>query len=475
MSQTFRTIALFTLGLVLTAGLIQTTLVQKENHFVRQRWNVVVLSTDTTRADHLPFYGYHRNTAPELTKLAQQGIVFENAIAAHANTAPSHASVFTGLWPNNHGITLNGKSLKKNTHTLGSILQKEGYETAAFISGGTLKKHTRLHHGFGTYEDNIRFSRAAADTANIAMRWLRSMATSKKPFFMFMHSFDPHQPYLPELDHLDHFRKPEIIEYTSFHNKHTHGTNAFDLNQHPIPEHVGKELIDRYDADIHQSDQALGRVVQALRQMNLLDRTIIVLMSDHGESHTERNWKFDHGAQPYEEQLHVPLVLRFPGAQLRQRVEPLVHHVDVTPTVLDALGIQTPVPMDGRSLIPLLTHHPTKADWNRIVYSHCRTEPVRMTNLGQSFKQRGLAYVLRTQTHKYIEFPKTDGTWFPQMFDLVVDPEEKTDISQIRTPLRNGLEQQLHQWRDQFSNPSTPDKPMTPEILEQLKALGYVH
>ena len=161
-----------------------------------RRQHVVLISVDTLRLDHLTPYGYDRNTSPNIDSLARKGVLFEDTFAAHSNTAPSHASILTGLHPPSHGIVRNRYKLNAKIRTLAQILKEQGFANAAFVSGYTLRKeHTSLDRGFAVYDDRVTFKVPANKTFERAAEWLEAQAQMEQPVFLFFHLFDPHFPY----------------------------------------------------------------------------------------------------------------------------------------------------------------------------------------------------------------------------------------------------------------------------------------
>ena len=288
--------------------------------------NVLFITIDTLRADHLSSYGYHLKTSPNIDRLAEQGVRYEHAYTVTSRTGPSHYSMFTSRYPQEHGAKLNGFAVAENTKFLflPQILRRFGYKTGAFVSAWPLTAHlTQLDRWFDTYDEElnrtyqyINSSRWAEDVTPKAISWLEEHDT-KDPFFLWVHYFDPHSPY----DFREGFEASEP------------SGNPDRWAPHGGRERV--ELIRTYDSEVLYTDHYLQKLFDALDKRQLTDSTLVVLTSDHGECLGEYGFR-GHGSQSFENILHVPLILRWPGTLpegrvVRQRVTLL----DLAPTIID--------------------------------------------------------------------------------------------------------------------------------------------
>jgi arylsulfatase A-like enzyme len=431
--------------------------------------NVLLVSIDTLRRDHLPTYGYGRDTAPNATALARRSIVFEGAIAAHTNTAPAHASVMTGLFPQAHGVLQNGYRLKDDIPTLASVLAAAGYRTAGFVSGFTLKESdTGLGRGFQFYDDapGVR-DRPAADTLRRVLGWIRQPQTGQ-PVFLFVHLFDPHFPYQAPEVHARRFL-PVGKEKFAF-------PVAADLKrmreQGPMPGEVD-EYVARYDGEISYADWALGEI---LRAWDGLGPSVVVYLADHGETLSERPFVFDHGDRVYDEQIRIPLFLRLQdGAGAGTRVTGPVHQVDVMPTLLSILGLTQALPrereMQGRSLWPaLLSGAPLP---ERPMFSLARPEPDRVTGLLEPMVRSGLVSAVRFGRYKLNAYPTATGHTY-ELFDLAEDPLEQNNLVQDKPELAEPLRAELEAWRAHAGQDDIPAPTLSAESAAALRALGYL-
>ncbi len=276
------------------------------------RGPVVIVCIDTLRADRLPAYGYAKIQTPAIEALRADGVLFEQAWAHSPLTLPSHASILTGRLPFEHGVRDNlGFTLKPGEATLAEMLKSRGYSTGGFVSAYVLRAETGIGRGFDTYDARLPASspevaigevqRDGAETVAAAAAWLASQPSSK--LFVFLHLYEPHTPYAPP----ERFRQYEP-----------------------------------YDGEVAYSDELVGRLVSALKQKGLYEPALIVLLSDHGEGLGDHGEQ-EHGLFLYRETTHVPLIVKLPGQrESGRRVGAPVQHIDLVPTILDAVGAARP-------------------------------------------------------------------------------------------------------------------------------------
>ena len=310
--------------------------------------NVVFITVDTLRADHLSSWGYHLKTSPNIDKLATEGMRYENAYTVTSRTAPSHYSMFTSRYPQEHGSKLNGFAVPANTKFLflPQIFQKNGYENAAFVSSWVLTERlTRLGRFFDIYDDEltrkyqtINSMRWAEDVAPKAISWLRQKKDQKKPFFLWVHLFDPHSPY----------------ELRAEFNP-TEKTGAPDHTKARGEDAVMTD-VRAYNSEILYTDHYIGKIVDAVDELGLAENTLVVLVSDHGESLGENNTDQGHGHWLWESVVRVPMILRWTGT-IKPGVETAkVSTIDLMPTILDLTikksrpDVVIPTEYAGRSL-----------------------------------------------------------------------------------------------------------------------------
>lgn len=434
--------------------------------------NVVIVTIDTLRADHLPMYGYAADTAPSLRRLARSSVVYENAFAAHTNTAPSHGSMLTGLFPGNHGIRQNGMKLSGEVSTLAETLRQRGYSTGAFVTGWTLTPHTGLDRGFDVYDaDFPRSRRPGAEAWRIADRWVKKVAKGDKPFFLFLHMFEPHFPYEPP----DETTLKFLPGQTALRVPLDALQPGLMSKKRLSPEAI-LEFTARYDAEIYNADAVVGRLVRRLSRLEEFENTLFIFTSDHGETLFERLWVADHGGRAYDEQTHVPMVIHFPsGKYRRKRVAAPVHHVDIVPTVLDVVGIDAPEGLPGRSLREVVHNRKLRQNMTHPVFSHGRPEPSRVPEIRAALLKTGIITAVRLHPFKLIEYPMANGQYFQQLFNIETDPGETKNVAGEHPDQVVALHAQLEAFRQRTgtADPNTPVPVHSDEVHQQLKALGY--
>lgn len=388
---------------------------------------VVVITLDTTRADRLSPYGFQDISLPALDKLAREGVVFDRASSPVPLTLPAHTSLFTGLVPPHHGVRDNAdKPLNDSIPTLASTLQASGFRTGAFVSSVVLDPDRGLRRGFEVYRgvepDHTMTGvaegrqRRGDSVMDDAIRWIDQIGDSR--FFLWTHLYDAHRPYDPPEPH-----------YTTYRH-------------------------DLYLGELAFMDAQIGRLMAALEQRQLLDRTVIVVTGDHGESLGEHGER-DHGVFVYESVLHVPLIVRAP-AVAPTRVSGVVRLTDVMPTVLDALRVSSP-PVDGVSLLPVAMGRHEDVDLEAYAESQY---PER---LGWS----GLR-AMRDGRYKFIDAPR------PELYDLDDDPYERTNLYDARPALVATLAAKAGAIFQSSRPGAAQDRAASPDVQARLASLGYV-
>lgn len=360
--------------------------------------NILLVTLDTTRADHLSCYGYEYKTTPNLDRLVEGAIVFTQARSVIPLTTPSHASIMTGLYPETHQVFVNNHPVDESFTMMAEIFKKEGYTTGAFVSVRLVDAPLGFYQGFDVFsgfpapersqnnpesEETVSPSsgrglleRSGDKTVEAALSWFGQI--EREQFFAWVHLYDPHLPYAPPEEYgsrfnrdyssyLDQIRNPlhEKIGERKGNGKPLFFVHAFmgmlGLDQEfRIPRNVSPELaenmISAYDAEISFTDAQLARLFDFLREQGIYDDTIIVVLGDHGEILYEKEQYFGHHRFLYEGSLHVPLIMKFPELAAEKLDVPITT-VDVLPTLLDAVGIENKVEMDGVSYWPLISRH----------------------------------------------------------------------------------------------------------------------
>lgn len=303
------------------------------------RCNVVLVSFDTLRADHVGFHGYRRPTTPNLDRFAARAVVFENAISQSAWTRPAHASMFTGLYPSEHGMAAvdYNVALDPRQPVVASVLRANGYATAAFTGGGNMSAHFGFDAGFDEYRSpGRRFGDALADIE----AWLDTVG--ERPFFLFVHGYDAHRPYRSTAEDRAAVGIASAPPKIGIKRVCRKGRVPADIAPH----------MDEYDAAIHHGDGAIGRLLDSLARRGRMDDTVIIVTSDHGEEFLEHGRCF-HIRSLHREIVHVPLVYYVPGVEPRRLAALVPASVSVAPTILDIVGVGKRI-REGPSLAPFI-------------------------------------------------------------------------------------------------------------------------
>lgn len=389
---------------------------------------VILISIDTLRADHLPAYGYSGVETPAIDRLRKDGILYQQAYTPTPLTFPAHSSLLTGLLPAGHGVRDNvGYKLDAGRITSGAlpylpqILKGKGYATGGAISAYVLQGKMGLSTGFDFYEDSVEFKtgtglgglqRPGGETLRLSLDWLRSV--KDKPFFFFFHIYEPHTPYTPP------------AAFASYASK--------------------------YDGEIAEADRIVGELLAELDRLDVYDRAIVILLSDHGEGLNDHGEE-EHGVLLYKEAIHIPLLLKLPGGQLagEEGTRP-VQLTDVAPTVLSLLGQETPQTLEGMSLVDLLgPEAPVRKIYSETFYPRL--------HFGWSE-----LFSLIDGRHHYIEGPD------PELYDLVADSGETTNVLTRERRSYAEMRRALEIYDRKLAPPAAVDE----ETRQAMAALGYI-
>jgi arylsulfatase A-like enzyme len=322
------------------------------------RANVILITVDTLRVDHLSLYGYERSTSPNIDAVGREGTVFERAYTYWPKTRGSMAMMLTGRTPSRNGYRARRPGLLEFNPTLASLLSEAGYRTAAAVDNPNVAKAHGYGKGFETYRETweeqglateMDRTRAITETG---VRFLKEVA-SDRPFFLWLHYVNPHAPYRPPPPHDRAFL--DDVSHAGPRLAAVEGFRDGIRRQWAVPgrDRLGY-YIAQYDGEIATADAEIGRVLEALRSSAGAGRTVVVVTSDHGESLGEHGYYFDHGEDLFDPSLAVPLIVCVPGAPAGVRSPALASTLDVVPTVLDAVRISAPPGLAGRSLLPIV-------------------------------------------------------------------------------------------------------------------------
>jgi arylsulfatase A-like enzyme len=320
--------------------------------------NVILVSIDTLRADHLGTYDYQRATSPNLDRLARRAVVFNQAVAQAPNTLPSHAALLTSMYYRAlPGFAGKDSRLSPGATTLARLLKEQGFATGGFVDGGYLSVPFGLGQGFDDYDDK---GSGIAEIAAKAERWVDAHRASR--FFLFVHCYDVHAPYSPPHPFDSMF---EEAPYTGSFEPTIANLNAVGAWKRAITPEDLRHVVALYDGGIAYTDQELGRFFAQLERRGLLSSSVLIVTADHGEEFKEHGSML-HWQSYYMPNLHVPLIFSIPG-RAPQRIDGPVELIDVLPTVLELLGLPAAPHAMGRSLASLIDGRSLPGE--RIAYS----------------------------------------------------------------------------------------------------------
>jgi arylsulfatase A-like enzyme/Flp pilus assembly protein TadD len=397
------------------------------------RYNVLLITVDTLRADHLGCYGDSAASTPVIDRLAADGVLFEQAETAAPITLPSHASILTGTYPAFHGVRNNGNyRLGPRAETLAEMLKSYGYKTGAVISGYPLVTRFGLSQGFDSYDDRLPpekdrqtgyRERGAEEVSRAGIAWLA--ASPGQRFFLWLHFYDPHAPYNPPSPYAERFSRTP------------------------------------YDGEIAYVDNELGRVLEKLRDLGLSGSTLVALVSDHGEGLGDHG-ESTHGAFLYESTLRVPMILSLPGPLPRgNRVATPVRTIDLVPTILRLVDLPEPDEVQGTSLLPLASRR--RAD---LLLKSVSETLLPRENYGWSEMA-----ALRIGDWKYVQAPREE------LYDLKADPKETNNLAGKREGDAARMRDEIHRLMAEAAPAGAPiayRQELDETARERLRSLGYL-
>jgi arylsulfatase A-like enzyme/cytochrome c-type biogenesis protein CcmH/NrfG len=387
--------------------------------------SLLVVTLDTTRADRLGAYGGPADVSPRFDALAREGVLFETAFCSIPETLPSHTTLFTGLEPPAHGIRINGTPVPADLPTLAESFSSAGFATAAVVGAGVLDPGFGLRRGFDLYDRRFLGSgpgeeteRRAWEVNEAALRWIEGIERDR-PFFLWVHYYDPHDPYEPPPPYAERFR--------------------------------GRE----YEGEIAYADERLGALLDGLRAAGKLERTLVAVASDHGEGLGEHGEPY-HSVFLYDSTVRVPLLLWHPPSLAPARVSGLARLVDLAPTLLDLLGLPPLPGASGRSLVPSLASGVVEPP-----------APVYLeANHPAAFYGWSALRAFRTEQWKLVLAPRRE------LYRLDEDPLEGTNLLDREPGTAQRLESSLRALEERLST-GRPSAAMDPEAAEALAGIGY--
>lgn len=427
--------------------------------------NILLVSIDSLRPDHLGCYGYHRDTSPHLDALAAQGVRFEIVVAPSPWTLPSHITMLSGLPPVRHGVIDNGMRASGDTVFLAEVLRATGYATAGFVAGPYLDAAFGFSQGFDHYDDhtlpaasNQGSHRGSTSAASVALltRWLdrHGSSTDARPFFVFLHMWDVHYDYTPPAPY-DRAFDPDYRGSISPHD--------FETGDHVHPGMDPRDLahiIALYDGEIAYVDHHLGVLFDTLAARGLLDDTIVIVSADHGEEFFEHGRK-GHQKALYDESLLVPLILRYPRRLPAGVVVPTqVRVMDIPRTILSLANIEPPAQLGGAASAFFASRDLSPLALGREIPE---AAPPAVSELF------GRLASIRTETAKWISRPQ-------ELYDLSADPRETENLAGTRPALQDDLRRRLHRWQEGWKvrGPLARPTSVPADVTQRLRTLGYV-
>ncbi len=419
--------------------------------------NILLIGFDTLRADALGAWGRDPSLTPALDRLAGQSDVWLQTYSAFNVTNPSFASILTGLYGKNHGIYDLQTPLPPSHTTLAEILKGAGYDTLAFISASHLGNHASgLGQGFDTVSTATEHY-AAEMPVDMTMDWLEErVGKASKPFFIWLHLFDPHTPHTPPQPYALGFRPSQPVGLSPVRS-------WFPFRQ-PAPRGFTEAVLggdrDLYDGEVAYLDRQTGRLLDFLESRGLLENTIVAVVADHGENLGDHGIRFRH-AGLFDTTTHVPLMIRWPGGQREgRRIEGLVQTLDLFPTLVAAAGLPVPK-QDGTDLKELTEGEHRGRRGRRAVFSE------HAGRLGVSVRTPDWRYGLNQGNDKFLP----DG---PYLYDLKADPGETRNLAGQGLPVEKELNGLLLRWiADRRKSPNPQSRDLTEEEEQRLRALGY--
>lgn len=466
-----------------------------------KRPNILLISIDTLRADHVSCYGYHRKTTPNLDQIASEGVLYKNAYSTAAWTPPAHASMLTGLYPSTHGV-IDDRRLNRSIPTLAETLLKQGYRTAGFVNNSQVGEFVGLDKGHETFCEIWRGTRpktaiergarylarktkevigasdhGAHKTNVLVKQWLND--NGRKPFYLFIHYIEPHNPikaprpfrykYLDENIGKVNERKIELVAY----NPLICFTDNIILN-----EEEKKVLIALYDGEIDYLDKKIGELIEYLKKNNnIYDDTLIIITADHGEHFGEHDL-YSHVASLYEPIIHIPLIIKFPEAHKKQGlITGLVQIVDIFPTVMEVIQCEDEFWKEVQGTSLLNTDNDAKchdyiiAEWEGRIpdFVSRRIRNRELNPLIDQFKEP--ITMIREGNYKYI----LHGNGREELYDLGNDRNELNNIFETKIEIGRKLREKAGRWQSLKTDQEYEKQSSMDEITRKnLESLGYL-
>ena len=462
-----------------------------------QQANVILVSIDTLRYDHLSCYGYNRMTTPNIDRFAEKGVLFTNAYSTAVWTPPAHASMLTGLYPSQHGV-INKNRLNNNIPTMAEILKNSGYQTAGFANNCQVGSLVGLDRGFDQfyevwqgYRRNQIFKlgiekiksklhyadKGAKRTIELISKWLLKERKLDQPFYLFIHLIEPHNPLMAP--------KPFLYKYLDkiFSDKNNM-KNVGEFAQNPLVYYIkelnlsdeeNQALIALYDEEISYTDHIMGQLIQLFKKNKVFDNSFIIITADHGEHFGEHSL-YSHVASLYEEIVHIPMILRYPGVDPSQSDFP-VQLIDILPSVIEATNItyENYKVLPGKSFFNLQHENKSErclfAEWEGRIPSFIEKKLEEKNKvIDLNYLKRKLE-MIKCNNLKFIK--SSDST--EELYDLALDPDEKINLANEHVTIKKQLEKKLIHFKNSISSYAIDTQYVADEVvIKNLEALGYL-
>lgn len=452
--------------------------------------NVILITLDACRLDHLKFAGYGRDTTPNLSKITKEGAIFLNNYTPIPQSDPAITSILTGMYPHNHGIRNFANQQNIEVPTLQKILKDKGYKTACMSI--EQNHNNSIRPGFDEFNKlswriksklkrmlkkcfNWKYSPGVSQiTTDNAINWINKNKNNN--FFLYLHYMELHWPYSPPppFDHIFDMEYKGSHRFNDLdHGKIKRGDLIFN---NTLSEEERKHAIAHYDGAILYMDSQIKRLVDFLKKKELWDESIIVIVGDHGEHLGEHDFYYQHVASLYEQSLKVPLFVKYPGSIKGKQINKLTQNIDILPTILDVLGLKSIKEMDGINLKPIIEGN---------------TENTRKYCFAESgvslFKQNKRKYfdgdkskwkMVTDGNWKLIQIPHPDGD-IHELYKISEDPLEKNNLEDQEKEILESLKKKLELWMENKQLDTNPEPGVyTPKeedkIKERLRRLGYI-
>lgn len=408
--------------------------------------NVIFITVDTLRADRLGCYGYEHNTSPHIDGFVKNGVLFEDAMCNIPLTTPSFASLFTSKYPHQVGAIRNGIPMVDGVKTLASLFKENGYYTAAILSNWPLKAHlSNLQQGFDLYEDNfeqkrylfVNDERDAKTVSDLALAWLDEKP--HEPFFAWIHYSDPHAPYV---------RHKKFV----FSDEYTDSAN--------------------YDSEVAYTDHHIGRLIDKIESMGLLENSLIIFTADHGESLGEHNYT-GHGRKVYQPGMRIPLAVMGPGIPSGKRENSMVQLLDLAPTTLAYAGIEIPEDMLGKNLLPSIQGNKDYPD-DRTIYYETFAGAAPQIEGAENMLTKPI-YVGLRHHHIKLMYKVRFSKW--ERYNIKTDPAETNNLFDVGDSDFQKESDRLMEWYGEWEGDAVVGEinAMTEEDRKKFEALGYIN